>query len=133
MKTMVLEVEDVAVNLQSDDVFGRVLSCHVDVICQLRSAMVTARKRISTTGVDLTWELRTHSNKLLGSAFMDSDDLDEGTARVECLLLDKQALLLERASKDKSEYYRIGVAELLGFDQDDDFFVGGGAVSLRLL
>jgi hypothetical protein len=124
--TLDLAVIDIDVKQESSDAFGRVLSCSLEVRAQIRKGMVTSRKRIAANGVDLTWELRTTSNKLLGTAFMDSDDLDEGSANIDCLLLDKkgkgQALLLEKVSEYQSEYFRIGVAELLGLDDHDDEF-----------
>ena len=133
MKTPDLAISNIVIEKQSDDTFGRVLNCHLDIVGQLRIAMVTARRRISTSGVDLAWELRTTSNKLLGTAFMDSDDMEEGSTIVECLLLNKQALLLERVTEESLDYYRIGVAELLGLDQDDDFFTAKEQTSFRLV
>ena len=137
MQSPHLEIKKIHVQHESDDNFGRVSSCYVEVMAQLRSAMVTSRRRISANGVDLTWELRTKSNVLLGTAFMDADDLSDGSAHVDCVLLDKtgkrQALLLERVSEGNTAYFRIGCAELLGLDEEDDFFADGSESLIRLV
>lgn len=132
-----LSITKIEVVQESDDTFGRVSSCSLDVHGQLRKAMVTSRKRISAGGVDLTWELRTITNKLLGTAFMDSDDLADGSVHVECLVLNKtgtgQTLLLEKELGDQSQYHRIGVAELFGLDENDEFLSSGSEQSFRLI
>jgi hypothetical protein len=138
MKTAVdLSLVETKIEYESEDAFGRVSSCSIQVKGRLRRAMVTARKRISASGVDLTWELRTLASKLLGTGFMDSDDLDEGSEEVDCLILDEndkgQALILERVSEECSDYARIGVAELLGLDKDNDFFEKGEEKLIRLV
>lgn len=137
VKALDLTIQKVDVQCDSSDIFGKVSTCSLDVKTRLKSAMVTSRKRISSNGVDLTWELRTHSNKLLGTAFMDSDDVDDGSTRVDCMILDKkgkgQAVLLEQVSENSDKYFRIGVAELLGLDDDDDFFATATERSIRLI
>jgi hypothetical protein len=137
MGTLDLDIIKIDVKQQSSDYFGRVSSCYIDIKAQLRRAVVTSRKRIAAGGVNLTWELRTISNKLLGTAFMDSDDLDDGSLHVDCLVLDKQGkgqtLLLEKVPDSDMEYYRIGVAELFGLDEDDDSFVSGSEQMIRLV
>jgi hypothetical protein len=137
MKPMDLSVNSIQIEHESEDAFGRVSDCSVKIQGRLRRAMVTARKRISAGSVDLTWELRTLSNKLLGTAFMDSDDLDDGSAHVDCLILNDnekgQALILEKVSDDSLNFIRIGVTELLGLDKDDDFFGKGQEQSIRLV
>lgn len=137
MRSIDLKVLSIDVEQQSEDTFGRVSSCSVKIACQLRKALVTSRKRISAGGVDLTWELRSTSNKLLGTAFMDCDDLDDGSAHVDCLLLNKngkgQTLLLDRVEETSDQYRRIGVAELLGLDEDDGFLPSGVEQSIRLV
>jgi hypothetical protein len=136
-KVIELSITDIHVELYSEDTFGRVSSSSIHVHGQLRKATVTTRKRISAGGVDLTWELRTMSNKLLGTAFMDSDDLKDGTQHVDCLILDEnvkgQALILEKIADDSSDYIRIGVAELLGLDSDHDFFEKSHEQFIRLV
>lgn len=138
MKTADLTLIESQITYESEDPFGRVQDCSIHIRGRLRRAMVSARKRISSNGTDLTWELRTLANKLLGTAFMDSDELDQGSAEVDCLVLDENnkghALILERVSDDGSAVFaRTGVAELLGLDKDDDFFERGEEQSMRLV
>jgi hypothetical protein len=135
--TLDLDVVNIHVKQESSDIFGRVSSCYMDVKVHLRHAVVASRKRIATGGVNITWELRSTSNKLLGTAFMDSDDLDDGSLHVDCLVLDKhgkgQTVLLEKVPESDMEYHRIGVAELLGLDDDDGSFVSGPEQLIRLI
>ncbi|KIW01067.1 uncharacterized protein PV09_07359 [Verruconis gallopava] len=137
MKSAKLNVKSITVKLESADAFGTVSKCSLSILGRLRRAMVTSRRRISARGIDFEWELRTLSNKLLGTAFMDSDDLDDGFEHADCLILDednkKHALILQQKSKEHSEYIRIGVAELLGLDEDDEFFCQGHEQSIVLV
>lgn len=137
MMGMDLKVNSIDVQQQSDDLFGRVSSCSLSIQCQLRRALVTARKRISAGSVDLTWELRSTSNKLLGTAFMDDDYHNDGSTSVDCLILNKngkgQTLLLEQISEGGQRYQRIGVAELLGLDEDAEWVPSGPEQSVELI
>lgn len=134
-----LTFEEVHIEQEAEDPFGRVVNCHVKLSGQIRKALVTARKRISAGpgGFDLTWELRTLSNKLLGTAFMDIDELIDGSEHVDCLILSEdekgQVLILDKASDDGAEYFRKGVAEFLGLDKDDEFFNKGPPQTITLI
>jgi uncharacterized protein YbcI len=85
-------------------------------------------------GVDVTWELLGKKGQWLGTAFLDDDSdinsTNESINQVEYLILNhdestrqSQVLLIERmGDDDKSEYTRIGTAEIMGFDIDEEFF-----------
>ncbi|KAE9966282.1 hypothetical protein BLS_007115 [Venturia inaequalis] len=114
------------VELDGEDPFGRISSSSIKVTGSVRKALVVCRKRISAGDYDLVWELRSLSNKLLGTAFMDADVSSDMPELVDCLILSEgdkvgQALILEK-TEDEDEYIRKGVAEILGYDKDDPFF-----------
>jgi hypothetical protein len=137
-----MKTEAVHVALASEDPFGRVLECWIIVTGHVHPATVATRKRMSSGGFDLVWELRSTSNKWLGTAFMDSDAVHDGLEMVEYLVLShdeesrhSEVLLLEpkAGSAAGDEYVRKGVAEILGFEVVEEIFDNESLRTIKLL
>ena len=137
-----ITVDDISINLSSEDAFGRVAECWLSVTGYLHPATVVARKRLSSGGYDLVWELRSLSNKWLGTAFMDSDVVHDGSESVMCLVLShdeeskhSEVLLLEESpgNVDGEEYVRKGVAEILGLEVVEELFDAKSLRKIKLL
>jgi heterokaryon incompatibility protein (HET) len=129
-----LTILDTKVTLSGSDPFGRVAVCSVLVEGYVHTAMIAPRKRMTAGGVDVTWELLGEKGQWLGTAFLDDDSdinsTNESINQVEYLILNhdestrqSQVLLIENIGEDdNSEYTRIGTAEIMGFDIDEEFF-----------
>jgi hypothetical protein len=125
-----ITLENIHVQLDSQDPFGRVAVAWIQVTGLVRAATVVARKQMSAGFVDVVWELRSsRSNKWLGTAFMDFDaDVDQKEMEeVDCLVLNScdsghaELLLLEELPDQNGAYIRKGVAELLGYEVDSQY------------
>lgn len=126
-----IKLEDVQVELDGEDPFGRVASASIQVTGMVRAAIVVARKRMAAGVVDYVWELRsTRSNKWLGTAYMDADAEEdhESEEDVYCLVLSSHEdsgqaniLLLDELPGQENAYVRRGVAELLGYEVDSQY------------
>jgi len=125
--TSSITLENIHVQLDSQDPFGRVTVAWIQVTGLVRAATVVARKHVSAGFV---WELRSSSsNKWLGTAFMDFDaEADqEKVEEVDCLVLSScdsghaELLLLEELPDQDGAYIRRGVAELLGYEVDSQY------------
>jgi hypothetical protein len=133
-----LKVDECKIVHESRDSFGRISSCSIKTTGRVRPAVVVSRKRLSATGFDLVWELRSLANKLLGTAFMDADSLLDAPELLQCLILSDdekagQALILEKKDDSETTFIRRGVAEILGYDRDDAFFHTSSVKTITIL
>jgi hypothetical protein len=125
------------------DPFGRVTACSLVVEGYVHTAMAAPRKRMTASGVDLAWELLGHKGQFLGTAFLDDDSGGatgiESINQVDYIVLShdeetkhSRVLLIERTDVE-GEYSRVGFAELLGLDDDEEFFDEDCLVRLTLV
>jgi Heterokaryon incompatibility protein (HET) len=138
-----LAVLETHIVLSGTDPFGRVTACSLVVEGYVHTAMIGPRKRMTASGVDLTWELLGDRGQWLGTAHLDDDSGGdtglESINQVDYLVLSyddrskhSRVLLIERTDVE-GEYSRVGFAELLGLDDDIGFFDEDCLVRLTLV
>jgi Heterokaryon incompatibility protein (HET) len=127
-----LTILETNIKLSGSDPFGRVSACSLVVEGYVHSAVIAPRKTITPTGVDLTWELMGDKGQWIGTAHLDDDaggDISiESVAQVDYIILshDKRSrhsrVLLIEHTEVEAIYSRRGVAEIHGFDADEELF-----------
>lgn len=127
-----LDVLETKVTLAGSDPFGRVTLCSIVLEGYVHTAMIAPQKGMASGGVSISWQLLGQRGQWLGTAFLDDDSGQDSSIEsinmVDYLVLShdgetkqSQVLLVER-TEEEGEYVRKGVAEIMGLDDDEEFF-----------